>query len=426
MALVQTKNTLLQAVPERGVINCVLVVDDSMAQRKIISSHLKRWGYDVVEAGSGAEAIEICNTLDIDLVISDWVMPEVTGLDFLRVFRGMERQHYGYFILVTSKSESSDVAQGLDVGADDFLSKPVSSDELLARIRAGERILRMERELTEKNRLVSKTLQEMSDLYDSLDRDLIEARRLQQSLIRERHRDFGNAQISLMLKPSGHVGGDLVGFYAISDTKVGLFSLDVSGHGIASALMTARLAGYFSGSTPEQNIAIERGPDGVSIAVSPAKVATILNKLMLEEMETDLYFTMTLGYFDLATGELVITQAGHPHPLLQNEDGSVEFFGEGGLPIGLIPDATFDDVSIQLKPNQRVILYSDGVTECVDESGEMLSEHGLKQIVENLADQRGNAFFDTFLWDVSAFGNDQDFKDDVSALMLEFGPKEQT
>ncbi|WP_417242130.1 PP2C family protein-serine/threonine phosphatase [Celeribacter sp.] len=423
MALVQSKNTLLQAVPERGVVNRVLVVDDSMAQRKILASHLKRWGYEVVEAGSGEAAIEICRNEEIDLVISDWVMPEVTGLDFLRIFRELEREHYGYFILVTSKSDKAEIAQGLDVGADDFLSKPVSSDELLARIRAGERILKMERELTEKNRLVSKTFQEISDLYDSLDKDLIEARRLQQSLIRERHRDFGNAQVSLMLKPSGHVGGDLVGFYPITETCFGLFSLDVSGHGVASALMTARLAAYFSGSTPEQNIAIERADDGSPKAIRPAKVAATLNKLMLEEMETDLYFTMTLGHFDFSTGELVITQAGHPHPLLQSEDGSVTFFGDGGLPVGLIPNATFEDVTITLKPKQRVILYSDGVTECMDDSGEMLDEHGLKGIVENLRDQSGNAFFDTFLWDVSAFGNDRDFDDDVSALMLEFDPK---
>ncbi len=423
MALVQPQNTVLQAAPERGVVNRVLVVDDSMAQRKILSSHLRRWGYEVVEAGSGAAAIEICQNEEIDLVISDWVMPEVTGLDFLRVFRELDREHYGYFILVTSKSDKAEIAEGLDVGADDFLSKPVSSDELLARIRAGERILKMERELMEKNRLVSKTFQEMSDLYDSLDKDLIEAQRLQQSLIRERYRDFGNAQVSLMLKSSGHVGGDLVGFYPITETSFGLFSLDVSGHGVASALMTARLAAYFSGSTPEQNIAIDRAEDGSCVAISPAKVAVALNKLMLEEMETDLYFTMTLGHFDFVSGELVVTQAGHPHPLLQNEDGSAEFFGEGGLPVGLIPDATFEDVRIVLKPRQRVILYSDGVTECMNPDGEMLEEHGLKAIVENLRDQSGNAFFDTFLWDVSAFSRDQDFDDDVSALMVEFDPK---
>ena len=148
------------------------------------------------------------------------------------------------------------MARGLDIGADDFLTKPVNGDELRARIAAGERILRMQRELTEKNRLLSVTLDELQGVYDSVNRDLLEARKLQQSLVRERHRNFGNAEVSLLLRPSGHVGGDLVGFFPINSRRVGFFSIDVSGHGITSALMTARLAGYLSGNSPDQNIAL--------------------------------------------------------------------------------------------------------------------------------------------------------------------------
>ena len=104
----------------------------------------------------------------------------------------------------------------------------------------------MTRELSEKNRLITATLNEMSALYDALDRDLVEARKMQQSLVRERFRDFGTAEVSLLLKPSGHVGGDLVGFFQAGPGKLAVYSIDVSGHGIASALLTARLAGYLS------------------------------------------------------------------------------------------------------------------------------------------------------------------------------------
>ena len=185
MAVAQVDQKRIQPVPERGVVNSVLVVDDSRAQRRILSSYLGRWGYDVFEAASGEEALEICASEDVDLIVSDWMMPGINGLEFCQKFRNLDRENYGYFILLTSKSDKTEVAQGLDVGADDFLTKPVAGDELLARIRAGERILRMERELTEKNRLVSTTLSEISELYDSLDRDLVEARKLQQSLLFE-------------------------------------------------------------------------------------------------------------------------------------------------------------------------------------------------------------------------------------------------
>ena len=194
-----------------------------------------------------------------DIVISDWVMPGLSGLDFCQALRAQKHENYIYFILLTSKTESAEIAHGLDGGADDFLTKPVTGDELRARISAGERIIRMEREVTEKNRLLTETLTELRAINEAVNRDLTEARKLQQSLVRDRFRDFGRAQVSLMLRPSGHIGGDLVGFFAIDTARFGVYSLDVSGHGITSALMTARLAGYLSGGSPEQNIALVPG-----------------------------------------------------------------------------------------------------------------------------------------------------------------------
>ncbi|WP_255571772.1 PP2C family protein-serine/threonine phosphatase [Celeribacter sp. PS-C1] len=420
MAIAQEKHAYLQAVSERGVVNNVLVVDDSRAQRRILSSYLGRWGYMVFEAATGEEAMEICRSESIDLVVSDWMMPGMSGLEFCQEFRQLEREYYGYFILLTSKSDKAEVAQGLDIGADDFLTKPVAGDELLARIRAGERILRMERELTEKNRLVSSTLTEISELYDSLDRDLVEARKLQQSLVRERFRDFSSAQVSLLLRPSGHVGGDLVGFIPINEHQFGIFSIDVSGHGIASALMTARLAAYLTGSTAEQNLAIQVGEDGGHLPRSPSEVAANLNRLMLEEMETDLYFTMILGHFNRMTGDFVMTQCGHPNPIRQSSKGVATYFGSGGLPVGLLPFAEFQDVHITLAPGERILVFSDGVTECPDGGDGMLGEEGLIEMCHKISTETGNGFFDTFLWDLNNFNKDKDFPDDISAILLEY------
>jgi sigma-B regulation protein RsbU (phosphoserine phosphatase) len=155
------------------VIKRVLVVDDSRLQRRILTASLKRFGYDIVEASSGAEALEKCRDAPPDLVVSDWMMPGMSGPEFCHEFRKMQRDSYGYFILLTSKSEKGDIAHGLDAGADDFLTKPVNAAELRARISAGERILMMERELTEKNRLINSTLEELQRLYDSLDSCLL-------------------------------------------------------------------------------------------------------------------------------------------------------------------------------------------------------------------------------------------------------------
>ncbi|MCJ8336029.1 MAG: response regulator, partial [Epibacterium sp.] len=193
--------------PVSGSIRRVLVVDDSRLQRRILVASLKKWGFEVVEAESGEQAMEMCQQELPDLILSDWMMPGMTGIEFCRAFREFSGDGYSYFILLTSKSEKNEVAEGLDAGADDFLTKPVSSDELRARISAGERILRMQRELFEKNRIVSETLDELQSVYDAIDKDLMQARKIQESLVPELCKDFGSSSVSLLLKPCGHIGG---------------------------------------------------------------------------------------------------------------------------------------------------------------------------------------------------------------------------
>ncbi len=403
-----------------AVVRTVLVVDDSRVQRRILSAQLSRWGYKVLEARSGLEALEICAQTAIDIVVSDWMMPGMNGLEFCKAFREMEREGYGYFILLTSKTEKGEVAHGLENGADDYLSKPVNGAELRARIRAGERILRMERELKAKNSLVTKALKEIQSLYNMIDRDLIEAKKLQQSLVSDRHKTFGSADISLLLRPSGHVGGDLVGFFPAGENQLGLYAIDVSGHGITSALMTARLAGSLSSSSPDQNLALIQLENGEYAARPPCQVIQDLNEFVLTELDTEHYFTLVLAFLDLETGRIIATQAGHPHPAVQKADGQVEFVGKGGMPVGLIADATYSEFELTLHPGDRLLLMSDGVTECADPDGNLLDEDGLTALMKRNAAVSGEAFLEAMMWDLQAFSGENDFTDDVSAILVEF------
>lgn len=402
------------------VSRTVLVVDDSRLQRRILRASLSQWGYHVLEADSGEQALQICARSEPDMVISDWMMPGMDGLEFCKKFRRMQRSSYGYFILLTSKSEKNEVAKGLDNGADDFLTKPVNPAELRARLTAGDRILRMERELTEKNRLVAATLEELQLVYDSIDSDLLEAKKLQQSLVRERHRDFNRASVSLMLQSSGHVGGDLVGFFPVNESRIGLFAIDVSGHGISSALMTARLAGYLSSASAEQNIAMEEAPNGGYRPVAPAKVIEHLNRLVLEEMETEHYFTLLLADLNLETGRVRMAQAGHPHPLVQRRDGEIVQNGPGGLPVGLIPGAKYDEFETILAPGDRLLIFSDGIIECSSPTGQLLEEEGLERIMRKLSRTSGAALLEALTWQLTSFAGDSDFPDDVSAILVEY------
>ncbi|MGV8949661.1 MAG: PP2C family protein-serine/threonine phosphatase [Cypionkella sp.] len=398
----------------------VLVVDDSRAQRRILQMQLSRWGYAVTEAASGEEALALCQTRDFDIVLSDWMMTGMSGLEFCKAFRALPRDSYGYFVLLTSKSEKAEIADGLEHGADDFVSKPVNSDELRARLRAGERILGMQDELVEKNRLIGSTLGKLQSLYDSLDRDLIEARKLQQTLVRDRFRDWGAGSAALMLRPSGHVGGDLVGSFRIDDHRVAVYSIDVSGHGVASAMMTARLAGVLSGGSVDQNIALKPAADGRQDAYSPAEVAERLNRMMLEEIQVDQYFTLAYAEIDLRSGAVSLVQAGHPHPLLLRKSGAIDELGVGGLPIGLINGALFDQISLTLAVGDRLFLVSDGVTECPNPDGTELGVEGLTAILQANIALDSTQLLEALVWDLNSFAGWRDLPDDVSGLIFDY------
>lgn len=412
--------TLIEPVAEPETLETVLVVDDSRGQLKLLSKMLGRWGYHVLEASSGEDALEICRTEAPSLIISDWMMPGMTGLEFCAEFRALSTESYGYFILLTSKSEKEDIAKGLDIGADDFLTKPVDGSELRARLRAGERILSMERELVEKNRLVTSTLAEMQILHAAIEKDLGQARQLQQSLVRDRFCQFDGADVSLLLQPAGQVGGDLVGLFPINEDEIGIYAIDVSGHGITSAMMTARLAGYVSGTSAKQNIALREVPNGRMEMRDPAEVVTKMNQLVLEEMETEHYFTLLMGKCDLKTGHVVMSQAGHPYPTIQRGNGKIEFLGDGGMPVGMFDSAEFTEFSFQLCPGDRLLLGSDGITECADEAGNMLDEEGLEKLLVKYQALKGERFFEAMMWDLTEFKGDQDFDDDISGVLLEF------
>ena len=398
-----------------------LVVEDSLLQRRILTTALKKWGFEVHEAESGNEALEICRKSPPDLVISDWMMPGMNGIAFCKEFRAMDRESYGYFILLTSKSDKGEVAQGLDCGADDFVTKPVNQNELRARISAGERIIGMERQLQKQNQVISDTLRELTELHNVIDHDLQQARKIQHSLLPPSETRLAGSTISGDLKSCGHVGGDLVGMFRADHDCLGMFNIDVSGHGITSALMTARISSYFSDRFLDQNIALRRDDSGSLSIREPAEIAKMLNDRLLAENGIDQYFTMAFASIDLTTGKATITQAGHPEPVVIRANGEIEFIGKGGFPVGLIEDAEYDQFETQLYENDRLLFCSDGVTEAMLGDGTVLNQSGLRDLLISKLNLRGKDFLYGLyarLMEQLPIGGALD--DDVSAIMLEF------
>jgi len=211
----------------------------------------------------------------------------------------------------------------------------------------------------------------------------------------------------------------LVGLFPAGERHLGLFGIDVSGHGISSALFTARLASYLSSGSAEHNIALGAGTDGVIRPLPTAQVLATLNTRVLDEMETDLYFTMSLAVLDLERGQIELSQAGHPHPIIQHGDGAFSLCGSTGVPIGLIDDTRYDTVKFMLTKGDRLFIASDAITECPDKHGTLLEETGFQSILSQHREKSGNALIDAIMQDLRVYRNQVEFPDDISILMVE-------
>jgi two-component system cell cycle response regulator len=161
LRMLLTRHHIVQvgAMTKEVKLQKILVVDDSLVIRKIVRSYLVKIGYEVVEADDGQTALDYLQKEPIQIVITDWVMKQISGLELTRYIRNADFPYYIYIIMVSAQTNKDDVVRGLEAGADDYLIKPFDENELLARVAIGNRILKLESELrvalAEQQRLAS-------------------------------------------------------------------------------------------------------------------------------------------------------------------------------------------------------------------------------------------------------------------------------
>ncbi len=152
----------------------------------------------------------------------------------------------------------------------------------------------------------------------------------------------------------------------------------------------------------------------------PAEIAEALNVRMIQELETEHYFTFAFADVDVNSGYVQMVQAGHPHPVIFNPATGVKFVGEGGLPIGLLPDAQYESFEFDLVPGDRLLLYSDGLTECQNPSDDLLDEDGLTDVLTRQIGNSGPKFMRELMGELTAFAQGRPFADDLSAILFEY------
>jgi sigma-B regulation protein RsbU (phosphoserine phosphatase) len=218
---------------------------------------------------------------------------------------------------------------------------------------------------------------------EALEQDLRLAARVQQALLPPASLDVGGLRISHAFNPCDDLAGDAVGVVPLPDGRMGLYLLDVSGHGVGAALLSFTLSHLLSPAV-EGALITGRTASGPTV-VPPAVVAERLNRQFPMD-RTRQYFTLIYGVIDPAAGRLRYVMAGHPAPVLLPRDAPPSLVPGAGLPIGMLDDASFEDQALTLEPGDRLYFYTDGAIEALDAREE---EFGVARLIEEFGRWRG-------------------------------------
>ncbi len=455
----------------------VLIAEDSRIQAKMLEKRLVDAGHTVRWAINGAKAVDLLKEKRPDIIISDIEMPEMNGYDFCKIAKTDPSWQTIPLILLSSLSDPVDIIRGLEAGADNYVTKPYDPNYLLGRmdslldtpleaespspgsemevtiagqkfkVQAGrQQVLNLLVSIFEnavtKNKELIVTNQSLSVAKDSLQkaylelttfneqiersnkrmtRDLHAAAKVQQSLLPAKAIDVPSATVAWKYVPCNELAGDFLNVFPLDDEHLGMFVVDVSGHGVPSSLLAVTVGAFLTNRVSDSSLLVRPGKDGgPAVVVSPAEVVTQLNNLFQADNQVGLYFTIIYGVLHVPTGMLRFTSGGHPPLLHVPKEGPLKLFEVESFPVGFVPDVEFTEESLQLQPGDRVYFYSDGVPEAMDEKLDQMGNERMTALVESLRGEPVETNVTKLLESVQAWCQPKGPLDDVSILGVEW------
>lgn len=380
----------------------ILLVDDEPVSRLGMAARLKRMGLRVLEAGNGKEGLEILRRERPDLTILDWVMPEMDGPTVCEQVRQDPDILSSQLILMTSHDQPEQIAEGLARGADDFLSKAASKQEVLARVQSGLRAASLVRS-------IESTRDELRAKQGELEGELKSAAVYIQSLLPVAGEITRDIRMSWSYRPSQALGGDLFNVSHWDDQSVYFYILDASGHGVAPALRAASLSTFLRADNLRHYMN----------ASDPARMMAEANRQFPLTGDGN-YFTLWIGSFDRCSRQLRYTTAGHGGALIQRQNGTVEWLTHTQLPLGFESDTMYELTTVQIADGDRVILMSDGIYEAPAPTGELWGTTRLEIILMTHRSAPLGEALPALMAEAERWHGSPVFPDDAALLGLEF------
>jgi sigma-B regulation protein RsbU (phosphoserine phosphatase) len=337
----------------------ILVVDDDSLIRMTVRARLEKSGHRVIEAESGEEGLALTRQARPDLLLIDWMMPGMDGPTLCETIKADEALRTTHLILLTSLDRPEQLAEGLCRGADDFLSKAASPQEMIARVQSGLRSVALVRALLDTHQALETSYAQVQGQQELLESELRSAASFVTSLLPRAGRLGSRADVAMEYLPSLALGGDLFNVVEWRDNLLGLYVLDASGHGVSAALRAAALASFLR-------------PDGLVQSmrtVDPGELLGALNARFPLSAEGE-YFTLWLGTLDLKNRQLWYATAGHNGAIVLGPNHPPEILSYPSAPLGFDADPSYNTSVIHIESGARILLLSDGLYEARNAGGE--------------------------------------------------------
>lgn len=380
----------------------ILSVDDENDLELLLTQYFRRkirkGEYEFSFAHNGLEALTmLLKNKDYDIILSDINMPEMDGLTLLTKINEMQNPALKC-IMVSAYGDMGNIRQAMNNGAFDFATKPIDLDDLSLTI---EKAIEQIRYI--------KTMQQEHSQLESIKGDLAIAREIQQAILPRIFPPFPeNAEqldIAALMNAAKDVGGDFYDFFRIDNQRIGFVVADVSGKGVPAAIFMA----------VSRTLIRATGVRGVS----PAECISYSNELLAQESANSMFVTAFYGIYNLTTGQVTYTNAGHNPPYLMKADGTIlQLPFSSDLVVGAIDDFKYSEETLQLEHGDTLLLYTDGVTEAINSGDEEFGEQRLQAVLAQLTGNSSQDIIERIKACVSDFAGEAEQSDDITLLAI--------
>ena len=367
---------------------CVLIVDDNEDVRAVLTHYLKKLSVSSFQVDSGTKVLSFLETQPVDLILLDIMMPGITGIDVLKQIKQVPAFAQIPIMMCSAIDQTTEIVKCLRLGAEDYIPKPFDRHILQARVKG----CLLRKQLRDRERAT----------LEQLNQELDDAREYIHSRLPEPITEPVN--INWAFVASSALGGDGFGYHWLDDTHFAIYLLDVSGHGVGSALLATSVSDFLNHTSLP-----------IATMCDPTAVAKHLNIQFKIEDRAGKYFTIWYGVYHQPSRQLSYTSCGHPPALLIRGDNMQEL-GAGSIAITGMEDDVHPTETINLKTDDQLLVFSDGAYE-IEVAGEYKGYQDFLDLLSSTTEPLTTSNIMTLL---KTYHQQDEFSDDISIMDVRF------